>query len=74
MTQAQILRDVARMVAQGGHLAYMTCSLLDDENDSQISRFLSEHPEFDVVTQRLWTPLEAGDGFFLSLLLRQGDG
>ncbi|WP_304617056.1 RsmB/NOP family class I SAM-dependent RNA methyltransferase [Paracoccus sp. (in: a-proteobacteria)] len=74
VTQAQILRDVARMVAQGGHLAYMTCSLLDDENDSQISRFLSENPEFDVATQRLWTPLEAGDGFFLSLLLRQGDG
>lgn len=71
-TQAQILRDAAGRVVPGGHLAYMTCSLLDDENNSQVSGLISERPEFHVVTQRLWTPLEAGDGFFLSLLRHEG--
>jgi 16S rRNA (cytosine967-C5)-methyltransferase len=25
---------------------YATCSLLRDENDAQVARFLAEHPEF----------------------------
>lgn len=71
-TQAQILRDVAGMVAPGGHLAYMTCSLLDEENESQINDFAPHHPQFRLLRQQLWTPIEAGDGFFLAVLRREG--
>ena len=33
----------------GGRIAYVTCSLLADENDTQISAFLSRHQGFAVV-------------------------
>ncbi|WEF23606.1 RsmB/NOP family class I SAM-dependent RNA methyltransferase [Paracoccus sp. S3-43] len=68
--QAQILRRAAGLVGPGGHLAYMTCSVLDDENGAQVDRFLGENPGFRQVSRQSWTPLEASDGFFLSLMAR----
>ncbi|MBU2956657.1 RsmB/NOP family class I SAM-dependent RNA methyltransferase [Paracoccus sp. 1_MG-2023] len=67
-TQARILDRVAGLVAPGGHLAYMTCSVLGAENDDQVAGFLQRHPQFTVVMRRLMTPLDAGDGFFLALM------
>lgn len=69
--QAAILRKAARHVGQGGHLAYMTCSVLLPENDGQVSAFLAENPAFAEVSRHLWTPLNASDGFFLSLMERR---
>ena len=68
--QARILHQVAPLVAPGGHLAYMTCSLLDPENGAQIDRFLRDNPDFRQAARHLWTPLDAGDGFFLALMVR----
>ena len=68
--QARILRKAAPLVGSGGHLAYMTCSLLDPENGAQIDRFLRDNPDFRQVARHLWTPLDAGDGFFLALMVR----
>ncbi len=69
--QARILRRAAGLVRPGGHLAYMTCSVLRDENDAQADGFLRENPGFRKVSRRLWTPLDASDGFFLSLMARE---
>lgn len=69
--QARILDAAAPHVAPGRHLAYMTCSVLADENDRQIEAFLQRTPGFALSDRRLWTPLEASDGFFLALLQRQ---
>ncbi|MEO1908988.1 MAG: RsmB/NOP family class I SAM-dependent RNA methyltransferase [Paracoccus sp. (in: a-proteobacteria)] len=69
--QAQILDQVAPMVRMGGHLAYMTCSLLDDENGDQVHGFLSRHPGFALVQDRSWTPIDAGDGFYLAVMARR---
>ena len=69
--QAGILRRVATHVRPGGHLAYMTCSVLLPENDAQVAAFLAENPDFMQVSRHLWTPLDASDGFFLALLARQ---
>jgi 16S rRNA (cytosine967-C5)-methyltransferase len=44
--QAQILRQAASLIKQGGVLVYSTCTLTQEENDSVIEAFLSEHPEF----------------------------
>ncbi len=38
--QAEVLTDAARFVKPGGHLVYVTCSLLPAENQDQITRFL----------------------------------
>lgn len=66
--QAEILDRTAGLVGPGGHLAYMTCSLLDDENGRQIDAFLARMPGLSEVVRRRWSPLDASDGFFLSLL------
>lgn len=67
--QGTILREAAGCVAPGGYLAYMTCSVLTEENDNQIKTFVTDAP-FSLVKQYHWTPLNASDGFFMSLLQR----
>ncbi|RCW86785.1 RsmB/NOP family class I SAM-dependent RNA methyltransferase [Paracoccus lutimaris] len=69
-TQARILDEAAARVAAGGGLAYMTCSLLRVENQAQTAAFLHRAPEFELVTERLFTPLDASDGFYLCLMQR----
>jgi len=43
--QATILQRAARLVKPGGRLAYVTCSLLPDENEAIIDAFLAERGE-----------------------------
>jgi 16S rRNA (cytosine967-C5)-methyltransferase len=47
-TQGEILDKVAQAVKPGGRLVYATCSLLPEENEHQIERFLKDHPEFSI--------------------------
>lgn len=47
--QASILQAAARLVKPGGRLVYATCSILAEENEDIIRRFLDEHPEFGAV-------------------------
>ena len=44
--QREIMRASSEIVAPGGLLVYSTCSLEIDENDAQVERFLSDHPEW----------------------------
>lgn len=44
--QADILASAGRLVKPGGRLVYATCSLLPEENEAQVERFLASHPEF----------------------------
>ena len=67
-TQDAILDACNDLVAPGGMMAYATCSLLSEENASRISAFLSRHQNWQEVARHFWTPLDGGDGFFLSLL------
>lgn len=68
--QAAILAKAALLVRPGGHLAYMTCSLLPAENEEQIAGFLRARPEFRLTRQERFSPLSGGDGFFAALLTR----
>ncbi len=68
--QARILDQTAALVAPGGHLAYMTCSLLAAENGGQIDAFMARFPQFQRVDEHVWTPLTGGDGFYLAQLRR----
>lgn len=52
--QARILANAARLVRPGGRLVYATCSLLPEENEAQVTAFLSANPAF-----RLTPPAEA---------------
>jgi 16S rRNA (cytosine967-C5)-methyltransferase len=56
--QAVILDQAASLVRSGGKLIYATCSLLAEENEAQVSRFVTRHPEFaEVPLARAW-PLD----------------
>ncbi len=88
--EALVLRQKEILVAQwpllkpGGRLLYVTCSLLPQENDEQISAFLREHEDARAVMlasrtginmhhglQLLPDTLET-DGFYYALLEKQG--
>lgn len=45
-TQATLLEGAAAAVRPGGLLVYATCSLEPEENEEQVARFLSAHPDF----------------------------
>ncbi len=47
--QFDILEQAAQMVKPNGFLAYTTCTFSAEENEGVIARFLSRHPEFDLV-------------------------
>jgi 16S rRNA (cytosine967-C5)-methyltransferase len=47
--QADILDSAQRLVRAGGRLIYVTCSLLREENEEQIERFLGTHQDFSLV-------------------------
>ena len=36
------------LVKPGGRIAYVTCSVLDDENGAQVMAFVARHPEFAI--------------------------
>jgi 16S rRNA (cytosine967-C5)-methyltransferase len=68
--QAAILQRVAPMVRPGGWIGYATCSLLQSENQEQIATFLAVSPGWTRATERVFTPLDGGDGFYLATLRR----
>jgi 16S rRNA (cytosine967-C5)-methyltransferase len=47
--QAEALDQATGLVKPGGRIAYITCSVLDDENGAQVRAFVARHPEFAVV-------------------------
>ena len=47
--QAEILDRAARLVAPGGRLIYVTCSVLPEENEDQIAAFQQRHGDFSLL-------------------------
>ncbi|AUH32136.1 RsmB/NOP family class I SAM-dependent RNA methyltransferase [Paracoccus tegillarcae] len=71
--QDEILATAALHVGPGGHLAYMTCSLLREENDDRVAAFLAASADFQLIDQRRWSPMDASDGFFLALFRKSDE-
>ncbi|EAQ45036.1 NOL1/NOP2/sun family protein [Roseobacter sp. MED193] len=72
LSQGQILQDAAQLVREGGHLAYATCSMLDEENSAQIQGFLDRHDGWKVAEQASWQVQDGTDGFFVTVLTHIG--
>ncbi len=68
--QSEILVDARQYVGPNGVLAYVTCSVFRDENRAQIDNFLMGNPDWELLKDRVFSPLEGGDGFFVALLKR----
>ena len=56
--QRDILANCAKFVRVGGLLVYSTCTILPEENEKQVRRFLSENPQFAPDTDDSWLPEE----------------
>ncbi len=82
--QKNIIDSACRMVKPGGRLVYATCSLLPEENETQMEAFLQGHPEFtlkpakEIVQMRgagdylKLSPAEDDtDGFFAAVMVRR---
>lgn len=81
--QEAILNNAARYVRPGGVLLYATCTILPQENDQVVGRFLAGHPEFHQEpftlpgrgercegSLTLWPQRHGTDGFYFCKMRR----
>jgi len=71
--QAVILDALWQTLAPGGTMLYVTCSVFDEENRSQIARFCTRHADarriaIDNQIERIVLPNADHDGFYYALL------
>lgn len=80
--QYAILQNCSGYLKKGGRLVYSTCTLLPEENQDVVKRFLSENPSFrpEAFTvghynapggMLLLTPDQGSDGFFIACMTKQ---
>lgn len=48
--QEEALAGAAQFVRPGGHLIYVTCSVLPEENEAQVYGFCEDNPEFEILS------------------------
>lgn len=80
--QYAILENASGYLKPGGILVYATCTVLREENEAVLERFLAAHPEFSPVpltelgTDTAWKTMTAADGdcdgFFVGRLKKEG--
>lgn len=69
--QSRLLAHTAICLAPGGTLAYVTCTLIPEENQSRVAAFLKDHPGFTQTTE-FATPVDSPLGeFFYAAVLRK---
>jgi 16S rRNA (cytosine967-C5)-methyltransferase len=80
--QAAIIDNAATLVRPGGLLLYSTCTLMPEENELQVERFLERHGEFGILRPEapetmlqgpylsLWPHRHRCDGAFAACLRR----
>ena len=69
--QLAILESASSYVKVGGKLVYSTCTLIPEENEENVARFLDENSSFVLKEQRtLYPDIDGTDGFFYAVLER----
>jgi 16S rRNA (cytosine967-C5)-methyltransferase len=63
--QAEVLDRAAKLLKPGGRIAYITCSMLDDENGAQVRGFLQRHSGFAIVPPDQMMAAALGERAFL---------
>ncbi len=86
--QDHLLASVAQVLAPGGVLVYAVCSILPEEGEQPVERFLAAHPGFELERPkepalqpyltpdgalRTWPHLHGADGFFAARLRRRAE-
>ncbi len=63
--QEKILQNCSKYLKQGGELVYSTCSILKEENENVIEKFLQKNKNFEIQKQISTFQNENTDGFFI---------
>jgi 16S rRNA (cytosine967-C5)-methyltransferase len=82
--QYSILCAVSKSLREGGTLVYSTCTILPEENENIVDKFLAEHTDFKAVPftvgkhnapdgKLTLLPSREHDGFFISKITRKSD-
>ncbi len=69
--QENILATASQLVKPNGNLVYATCSILKDENNAQIQKFLKNTNDWELRREKFSIPSELGDGFYFCILNRK---
>ncbi len=65
--QRNMLHTVCNYVKENGILLYSTCTIHRGENEENVTWFLENHPEFELISmQQIFPQEEFGDGFFIA--------
>jgi len=68
--QADILARYPKMLKPSGKMVYATCSILPEENELQVKKFLKNNPNFSLEAEKRISPAESGfDGFYMARLI-----
>lgn len=76
--QREILNALWPLLAPGGKMLYVTCSVFPQENGAQVARFVEGRPDCrrlpwaDGTFEQHWLPAPDHDGFFFALLQKLG--
>ena len=73
-TQQEILQSYSKLVKIRGKIIYATCSILPQENDQQIEKFMTSEAgkNFSLIeSHNLYASKDHFDGFFIALLERK---
>jgi 16S rRNA (cytosine967-C5)-methyltransferase len=66
--QQEIISNYSKMLKQGGHLVYSTCSILPSENQEQVKTFLASNKDFELISEKTILPDAGFDGFYMALI------
>ena len=70
--QRNMLETVCQYVKVGGTLLYSTCTMDKMENEDNVTWFLKQHPQFELVKmQQIFPQKTYGHGFFLAKLQKK---
>lgn len=72
LQQQDLLQRFSKLVKKGGKLVYATCSILPEENELQVNKFLENHPFFELESEEHLHPYSHGcDGFYMARMIRK---
>lgn len=70
--QRDILETSSKYVKSGGVLVYSTCTILKEENQEQVQKFLENNPDFELEEERqIQTYQKGGNGFYIAKMIRK---
>lgn len=70
--QEVLLAALWRILRAGGRMLFATCSLFPEENEQQLQKFLSQHPDAACRRTETLLPNTQQDGFFYALIDKNG--